>query len=169
MNPGTLTGIDQVFYQIANSVTAVVYGLYAFRDPNVANLAPMRERDFNCVAQRVIEHFETAVRGQGLTPTRFRNIQDWKKRVRETGASVAVVAELEKILKRAIVLKDITGEYIYNSGKYQSRGMGVELIVHNAHAWSKRSPLPAIQNIHEDDGCSHSRGQCLGGNTRRNC
>ena len=54
------------------------------------------------------------------------------------------MAELEKILKRAIVLRDIAGEDIYNSGKYQRSGWkAVELIVHNGLAWSKDLHLPS--------------------------
>ena len=44
-------------------MTAVVYGLYKLRELNQANLAPMREERLTCVAQRVIEHFEGAMRG----------------------------------------------------------------------------------------------------------
>ena len=62
--PGALTGIDSVFYQNAYPVTAVVYGLYPIRDPDPANLAPLRDGDLNCVAQRVVEHFEGALRGR---------------------------------------------------------------------------------------------------------
>jgi len=67
---GVLTGIDSVFYQNAYPVTAVVYGLYPIRDPDPANLAPLRDGDLNCVAERVVEYFEGALRGHGLTPTR---------------------------------------------------------------------------------------------------
>ena len=115
--PGVLTGIDSVFYQNAYPVTAVA-SLYPIRDPNPANLAPLRDGDLNCVAQRVVEHFEGTLRGQGLTPTRRQKIQGWEERVHESGATVDVVAELEKILKRAIVLQDIAGEDIHNSGRY---------------------------------------------------
>ena len=45
--PGALTGIDSVFYQNAYPVTAVVYGLYPLRDPDPANLAPLRDGDLN--------------------------------------------------------------------------------------------------------------------------
>ena len=62
--PGALTGIDSVFYQNAYPVTTVVYGLYPIRDPYPANLAPLRDGDLNCVAQRVVEHFEGALRGR---------------------------------------------------------------------------------------------------------
>ncbi len=124
--PGVLTDIHNVFYNNAYPVTAVVYGLYPVRDPDPANLAPLRDGDLNCVAQRVIEHFEGALRGQGLTPTRRQKIQEWEGRVHETGATVDDVAELEKIMKRAIILKDIAGEDIYNSGKY---GRGEMVII----------------------------------------
>ena len=68
--PEVMTGIDQVFYQNAYPVAAVVYGLYPLRNPDHAILAPMRDGDLNCAAERVVEHFEGALRGQGLTPTR---------------------------------------------------------------------------------------------------
>ena len=55
-SPGVLTGIDSVFYQNAYPVTAVVYGLYPVRDPDSANLAPLRDGDLNCVAQSIVEH-----------------------------------------------------------------------------------------------------------------
>ena len=109
-SPGLLTRIDSVFYQNAYPVTAVAYGLYPIRDPDPANLAPLKDGDLNCVAQRVVEHFEGALRGHGLTPTRRQKIQEWEERVHETGATVDDVAELEKILWRPIVLKDTAGE-----------------------------------------------------------
>ena len=56
--PGSLSGIDSMFYQNAYPVTAVAYGLYPIRDPDPANLALLRDGDLNCVAQRVVEHFE---------------------------------------------------------------------------------------------------------------
>ena len=59
---------------------------------------------------------------------------------------------LEKILKREIVLRDIAGEDIYNSGKYQRGCNGVrgkvELIVHNGHAWSKDLHFPQSREVH---------------------
>jgi hypothetical protein len=72
----------------------------------------------NCVTQRVIEHFEKAKRGYGLTSIRKQKIGTWEKRMRQPGARVEDVAELEKILKRLIKLLDITQGTIFNSGKY---------------------------------------------------
>lgn len=144
--PGVLTGIDRPYYQNAYPVTAVIYGLYLLRDPDPANLAPLRDGNLNCVAQRVIEHFEGALRGQGLTPTRRKKIKEWEERVHTTGATIADVVGLEKILKRAIILKDIAGEDIYNSGKYvgcaDNTYRKAELIVHNGHAWPKDLHFP---------------------------
>ncbi|MEW8688995.1 MAG: hypothetical protein AB2556_24515 [Candidatus Thiodiazotropha sp.] len=155
--PGVLTGIDTVFYQNAYPVTAVANGLYPIRDPDPANLAPQRDGDLNCVAQRVREHFEGALRGQGLTPAHRQKIQEWEERFHIGGATVDDVAEQERILKRVIILKDIPGENIYDSGKYQRGGNGVrgkvELICHNGHAWSKDLNFPQSREVHiyEDD------------------
>ena len=96
--PGQLTGIDLVHYQNAYPVTAVVYRLYPIRDPDPANLAPLRNGDFNCVARRAVEHLEGAMRGQGLTPIQRQRIQEWEERVHETSATIDDVAELEKVL-----------------------------------------------------------------------
>ena len=145
-----------MFYQNAYPVTAVAYRLYPIRDPDPANLAPLRDGNLNCVAQRVVEHFEETLRGQGLTPTRRQKIQEWEEGVHKSGATIEDVADLEKILKRAIVLRDIAGEDIYNSGKYQRGGNGVrgkvELIVHNSHAWSKDLHFPQSWEVHFYEG-----------------
>ncbi|MEW8688811.1 MAG: hypothetical protein AB2556_23585, partial [Candidatus Thiodiazotropha sp.] len=59
---------------------------------------------------------------------------------------------LEKILKRAIILRDIAGEDIFNSGKYGRGGnrghRSVELICHNGHAWSKELHFPQSREVH---------------------
>ena len=64
--------------------------------------------------------------------TRCQKIKKWEDRVHITGATVNNVAELEKILKQDIILRDIAGEEIFNSRKYQSCG-AIELICHNGH------------------------------------
>ena len=150
--PGALIGIDSVFYQNAYPVTAVAYDLYPIRNPDPANLTPLRDGDLNCVAQRVVEHFAGALRGQGLTPTRRQKIQEWEKRVHKTGATVDDVAELEKILWRPIVLRDIAGFAIFSSGKYRSRGADIELICHNGHAWPKNLHFPQSREVHIYEG-----------------
>ena len=67
------------------------------------------------------------------------------------GATVDNVPELDKILKRAIILQDIAGEDIYNSRKYQRGGNGIgvklELIVHKGHAWSKDHHFPQFREV----------------------
>ena len=115
--PGVLTGIDSLFYQNAYPVTAVAYGLYPIRGPEPANLAPLRDGDLNRLAQRVVENFEGVLRGHGLTPTRLQKIQGGRREFTK-------VVQLEKILKRAIVLRNIAGEDIFNTGKYQREALG---------------------------------------------
>ncbi|MEW8688036.1 MAG: hypothetical protein AB2556_19670, partial [Candidatus Thiodiazotropha sp.] len=131
-----MTGIDKVFYQNAYPVSAVAYGLYPTREPDPANLAPLRDGDLICVAQRVVASSEN---------TRFG-------RVHQTSATVDDVAELEKILWRPIILRDIAGENVYNSGKYQGWHRSVELICHNGHAWSKDLHFPKSREVHIYEG-----------------
>lgn len=69
----------------------------------------------------MIEHFKGALRGQGLTDIRCQKIQEWEARAHEHGA-MDDFADLEKILKRAIVFKDIACRDIYDSGKYVGSG-----------------------------------------------
>ena len=57
------------------------------------------------------------------------------------------MAELE-ILKRAIISRDIAGEEIYISKKYQSH-RGIELI---GHAWFKDLHFPSSCQIHIYEG-----------------
>ncbi|RHZ52865.1 hypothetical protein Glove_456g39 [Diversispora epigaea] len=118
-------GIDNKFLQRYNydgeiNSNAVVYGLYRIQKPDVNQLIPMKDGTLNCVAQRVIKHFDQAKRGNGLTNIRRQKIDTREKKVRNSGAKVQDVTELEKILKRPIKLFDITHGTIFNSDKYQS-------------------------------------------------
>ncbi|RHZ44472.1 hypothetical protein Glove_724g34 [Diversispora epigaea] len=97
----------------------------------------------NCVAQRVVEHFDQAKRGHGLTNIRRQKIDTWEKKMRIPGARVQDVAELEKILKRPITLLDITHGKIFNSGKYRSgKYEEIEMVVHNGHAFPRNQHFP---------------------------
>ncbi|MEW8688585.1 MAG: hypothetical protein AB2556_22455, partial [Candidatus Thiodiazotropha sp.] len=108
------------------------------------------------MAQRVMEHFEGVLRGQGLTPAPRQKIQEWEERVHRGGATIDEVAELEKILKRAIILRDIAAEDIFNSGKYGRGGNGghryIGLICHNGHASSKDLHFPQSREVHIYEG-----------------
>lgn len=88
---------DKVYYQNGYPHTVVAYGLYHLRDPASANLTPLRDVELNCVAQRVVEHVEGALRGQRLTLTRRQKVQEWEERDHDAGATVDDVANLEKI------------------------------------------------------------------------
>ena len=151
--PGALVGIDGHYYKKAYPVSAVVYGLYPIHKPNQNNLAPMREGDLNCVAQRVIEHFKGAQRGGGLTPARCVKIADWEATVHEPGASLQDVSGLEKILKRPITVRDVAGEDLYNSGNYRANRLApTELILHNGHAWGANLHFPQAREVHIYEG-----------------
>ena len=142
-----MEGIDRLYYANAYPVSAVVYGLYPIREPDEKNLDPMRDGDLNCVAQRVVKHFEGAQRGQGLTPARRQKIEEWEARVHEAGATLQDVAGLEKLLKRAVIVRDITGADLYNSGKYQGGHRSIELTLHNGHAWGADLHFPQAREV----------------------
>ena len=145
--PGALEGIDRLYYANAYPVSAVVYGLYPIREPDEKNLDPMQDGDLNCVAQRVIKHFEGAQRGQSLTPARRQKIEEWEARVHEASATLQDVAGLEKLLKRAVIVRDITSADLYNSGKYQGWHRSVELTLHNGHAWGADLHFPQAREV----------------------
>src|SRR2546429_1844911 len=63
--------------------------------------------------------------------------------MRQPGAQVEDIAELEKILKRPITLHDITHGVIFNSGKYRTgRFEEIEMVVHNGHAFPRNHHFP---------------------------
>ncbi|CAG8628717.1 23401_t:CDS:10 [Gigaspora margarita] len=124
MKPGFWVEIDEKFLvrdvKVQSEVerldsNAVVYGLYQIRKPDVNRLMPIKDGTLNCVAERVIEHFDQAKRGYGLTKIRRQKINDWEKKMRIPGARVHDIAELEKILKHPITLLDITYKAINNA------------------------------------------------------
>ncbi|MEW8687818.1 MAG: hypothetical protein AB2556_18560, partial [Candidatus Thiodiazotropha sp.] len=140
--PGVLTGIDGVFYQNAYPVIAVAY----VRDPDLANLGPLSDGERNCEAKRVVEHFEGALRSQGLTPARRQKIEEWNERVHESGAAVNDVAELEKNHKKAY-----HPEGQCWGGHIQQRKVPAQWMennrTHRPHRprLAQRSPLPPVQ------------------------
>ena len=151
--PGALVGIDRFYYANAYPVSAVVYGLYPIREPDQNNLAPMREGYFHFVAQRVIEHFENAQKGLGMTEARGNKIKAWEVNVRNSGATLVDVSNLEKILRRAIIVRDIAGVDLLNSGKYKaSRWTPVEVVLHNGHAWGANLHFPQAREVHIYEG-----------------
>lgn len=59
--PDAIIGVDKDYCLDAHPVTAVVYVFYSLRVPEFANLARIKNVDVNCVAQKMVEHFEEAV------------------------------------------------------------------------------------------------------------
>jgi len=94
----------------------------------------MSSSTLNCVAERVMEHFTNAQRGNKLTEQRRKKITEWGLTVKD-GATINDVEILERKLKFLISVKTLTGEVLYD-GKYKSKGAPIEIIVHNSHAWT---------------------------------
>ncbi|CAG8480295.1 19201_t:CDS:2, partial [Racocetra fulgida] len=120
MKPGFWVGIDRKFLVREIQIKSSDFKELTANAPDSNRLMPMKDDALNCVAQRVIEHFEKAKRGYGLTNIRKQKISTWEKRMRQPGARVEDVVELERILKRPIKLLDITHRTIFNSGKYRT-------------------------------------------------
>src|SRR5271154_7178073 len=73
--------------------------------------------------------------------------------MRQPGARVQDIAELEKILKRLITLHDITHGVIFNSGKYRTgRFEEIEMVVHNGHAFPKNHHFPRDRMVEYYNG-----------------
>jgi len=94
---GALAVIYQINHQNGYPVTAVMYGL--IRTPHQAIFGRL-----TYVVQRVMEHFKSTSRGQGIPDVRHQKIQGWEARVHKRGATVEDVTDQEKIFNRAIIL-----------------------------------------------------------------
>ncbi|RHZ75703.1 hypothetical protein Glove_212g83 [Diversispora epigaea] len=103
----------------------------------------IKDGALNCVAQRVIEHFDHTERGHGLTNIQRQKIDTWEKKVCNSGPKVQDVESLKRILKQPITLLDITHGTIFNSGKYRtSKYKDIEMVVHNGHAFPRNQHFP---------------------------
>jgi hypothetical protein len=155
--PGLLTGIDKPYYERAYPETAVVYGIYPLNEkPDIRKLKPMKQSTrINCVAERIIEHFTNASRGNKLTDLRRKKITQWELTVKERGATITDIAKLETSLRFPITVMTITGEVLYES-KYKSEGAPIKIIDHNEHAWTSAVTVfpknRTIRYIPEEDG-----------------
>ena len=86
----------------------------------------MKYASLNCVADRATKHFTDALRGNKLTDLRRKKINQWGLTVKESGATIQYVAELERILKFPILVPTITGKLLYEP-KYKSRGSPIKI------------------------------------------
>ncbi|CAG8836097.1 18708_t:CDS:10, partial [Gigaspora margarita] len=148
--PGFWVGLDEKF--LVRKVSgqsevekldsnAVVYGLYQIQKPDINRLMPIKDGTLNCVAKRVIEHFDQAKREHGLTKIHRQKINDWEKKMRILGARVQDVAKLEKILNT-----------IFNSKKYRSdKYEEIEMVVHNGYAFPRNQHFSRDQMQYQEN------------------
>lgn len=133
--PGALEGIDSLYHDNAYPVAVVIYEAFRMREPDSRNLQPMRHPG-NCVAKLVREFFEDSSRGGKLTDERRAAIRKWEKNTARTGGTIENIRKLETAIQRKIIVKDITGGYIYpGTHKYGGRGAPIFIYQHNGHAW----------------------------------
>ena len=142
-----------MFYQNAYPVTAVAYGLYPIRDPDPANLAPLRGDDVNCVAQRVMEHFEGALRGQGHDGRTYRG-------GRREFTKVVQLLTTWLNWKRSSSGRSSYGTLPVRTSTTVEGMVGAEMVAtgppsslyHNGHAWFKDLYFPQSREYHFYEG-----------------
>lgn len=100
----------------------------------------------NCIVaelQRLIEHGGTK-RAIGLTPARESALAKFNKKVRASGCTLDDLHVLEKPEKSGgigmkIVIKDILGNEMWNSGRYLKQRK-LTVFCHNNNAWTGGIP-----------------------------
>ena len=117
-------------------------------------LAPEEDSEFvNCFVRCVVDHFRNKMTraGSGLTPKRQRILEQFDKKLAETGCTKDDMFALETALKVKLVAVDALGNTLWDSGKYTTH---TKVIVpcHNQHAWSNiPTDPPKITQVHALD------------------
>ncbi|GBC45084.2 hypothetical protein GLOIN_2v1477001 [Rhizophagus irregularis DAOM 181602=DAOM 197198] len=119
---------------------------------------PFYDGDLNCIVaelQRLIEHGGTK-RAIGLTPARESALAKFNEKVRAPGCTLDDLHILEKPEKSGgigmkIVIKDILGNEMWNSGRYLKQRK-LTVFCHNNHAWTGGIPeMPRVSSVYDMD------------------
>ena len=104
----------------------------------------------NCLVRHVVNPFQNKMTrtGSGLTPKRRRILEQFDKKLSDTGCSREDMFALETELKVKLVAVDALGNTLWDSGKYNSRPK-VVIPCHNNHAWEDiPTDPPKIEQVH---------------------
>ncbi|RHZ63506.1 hypothetical protein Glove_329g15 [Diversispora epigaea] len=154
ITPGQLMGIDEYLWEKTREyVSHICYELRPVPIPQ-GPPGPYYNGDINCIVtelQRQIEQGGTK-RAKGLTPARERALVEFNKKVLKPGCNLKDLHILEKDEKDGglgmkIIVKDILGNEMWNSGKYKKRST-LTVFCHNNYAWIGGIPeIPKISSI----------------------
>ena len=158
ITPGQLEGID--VYLVGKTreyVSHICYELRPVPRPQ-GPPGPFYDGDLNCIVaelQRLIEYGGTK-RAIGLTPARESAFAKFNEKVRAPGCTLDDLHSLEKPEKSGgigmkIVVKDILGNEMWNSGRYLKQRK-LTVFCHNNHAWTGGIPeMPRVSSVYDMD------------------
>ncbi len=155
---GALHGIDQQIWEKGREY--LVFTRYELRplpeqkgEPGPM-LAPEEDSEFvNCFVRYVVSHFQNRMTrtGSGLTPKRRRILEQFDKKLADTGCGQEDMFALETALKVKLVAVDALGNTLWDSGKYKTH-MKVVVPCHNNHAWAEiPTDPPKIERVYPLD------------------
>jgi len=126
--PGALVGIDSLYYDVR-----FLSGIYCYlriiqiEKGGFKKITTHEDWIFSelCQGQVVVAVFcRFEARGK-LTDKRKETIEKWGSVIYDRGCCISDIAEIERKLKKTIVVQNIGGGYFYNSGKYSSKGQPI--------------------------------------------
>ena len=141
VSTGALYGIDQQIWEKGREY--LVFIRYELRplpeqkgEPGPM-FTPEEDSEFaNCFVRYVVSHFQNRMTraGSGLTPKRRRILEQFDKKLADTGCGQKDMFALETALKVKLVAVDALGNTLWESGKYKTHTK-VAVPCHNNHAW----------------------------------
>ena len=155
VSAGSLHGIDQQMCKKGREY--LVFTRYELRPLPEQNgepgpmLAPEEDGEFvNCFVRYVVSHFQNKMTraGSGLTPKRRRILEQFDKKLADTGCKKEDMLALETALKVKLVAVDALGNTLWDSGLYKT-STKVVVPCHNNHAWADiPTDPPKVERVH---------------------
>ena len=155
VSAGSLHGIDQQMWEKGREY--LVFTRYELRPLPEQNgepgpmLAPEEDGEFvNCFVRYVVSHFQNKMTraGSGLTPKRRRILEQFDKKLADTGCKKEDMLALETALKVKLVAVDALGNTLWDSGLYKT-STKVVVPCHNNHAWADiPTDPPKVERVH---------------------
>ena len=155
VSAGSLHGIDQQMWEKGREYLVFVH--YELRPLPEQNgepgpmLAPKEDGEFvNCFVRYVVSPFQNKMTraGSGLTPKRRRILEQFDKKLADTGCKKEDMLALETALKVKLVAVDALGNTLWDRGLYKT-STKVVVPCHNNHVWADiPTDPPKVERVH---------------------
>ena len=155
VSAGSLHGIDLEMWEKGREY--LVFARYELRPLPEQNgepgpmLAPGEDGEFvNCFVRYVVNHFQNKMTraGSGLMPKRRRILEQFDKKLADTGCNQEDMFALERALEVKLVAVDALGNTLWDSGLYKT-STKVVVPCHNNHAWAGiPTDPPKVERVH---------------------